>query len=108
MDHAEGFVQIAAFAERETGEARFFRQFQAFGQAGLGVEADDFHARAHDVAHGAPAQVQGVEDDVVAQAAAAGAALREHQAQFVLGMGDEGRRGRLRCRRGAGAIGRND
>ena len=107
MDHAQGFVQIAVFAERETGVARFFGDFQTFVQGASRVEADDFHARAHDVADGAAAQVQGVEDDVVAQTAAAGAALGEHEAQFILGVGGEQRRSRFRCRGGRGAVGRN-
>ena len=83
MNDAEGFVHVASFAKGKAGIAGLFRQINALAQSGLRVENDQPLAGPHDVAHNAAAQVQGVKNDLVAQARGGRLALVEHQAQFL-------------------------
>ena len=75
VNDAESLVEVALLAKGEPGVAGFLGQFEALVDARLRVEGRDLPPRTHGVAHGAAAQVQGVQDDVVSQAGAAGRRL---------------------------------
>ena len=108
VNHPQRLVEVPALAQREAGVARLLRHVQALGDAGLGVQRDDFLPRPHDLARDAPAQVQRVQHDVPAQRGAAGLLLRrrQQQAQLLLGMRPARLAGQLDARPGAASTAR--
>jgi len=89
VNDAQGSVQVAFFAQRESGISGLFCDFQTFGNTGFGIESGNFLAGTHHLAGNAPSQIKSVEDNVAAQYGCAGLLLRscDYEPQFFLGMG---------------------
>src|SRR5439155_14934041 len=72
VNDPERFVQIAAIAQGEARIAGLLGDLDAFGDAGFGIQRDDFLPRPHDLASNPTPQIERVKDDVAAQNGAAG------------------------------------
>ena len=75
MNHAERFIQIRCLTKRETRVAGFLRHIKTLGDAGFGIQCDNLLARAHDFPSNAPAQVEGVENNIAAERSGPGVFL---------------------------------
>ena len=88
MDQADRAVKILR-AERKTGVARRLGTLKVLAEREAGVEVCNLSARCHYLAHNAPAYLEGVGDNFLADWADSGGfgAFIEDQPQFLLAVG---------------------
>src|SRR4029077_18123497 len=88
VDQADRAVKILR-AERKTGVARRLGTLKVLAEREAGVEVYNFSARCHYLAHNAPAYLEGVGDNFLADRADSRGfgAFIEHQPQFLLAVG---------------------
>ena len=60
MNDAQGPVEVPAFAQWKAGVTGLLGHVEAFGDARLGIQRDDFLPWTHDLAGDAPPQVKRV------------------------------------------------